>query len=245
MIASAVIANLRANATRNGLPLPQKFTTEADRIATRYASPATAREDLADLVATAVDKGIDPFTDDAVRTALLRSSHAPAVAAALTQAREVALFDLLAHHKSDLLAGWRDLWAEHGATLSRAAAALPGVDFERPGSVGSVGAAPDRLTLWADAHAAAVALVGIAGAVAGILRSSRPEWTCLVGAPLDAATHDALVAGDHARIAWGAALHGVDLDLVTTQDDLDQRVAQLRAERQRIANSKPVRPSYL
>ena len=42
-----------------------------------------------------------------------------------------------------------------------------------------------------------------------------------------------------------AALVGLPPDFVTSQQALDARVVELRAERERIAALKPTRPSYL
>lgn len=245
MSASATIANLKATAARYVLPLPATFTDAAAGILARYAPPTPARVDLADLVADATARGVDPFEDDAVRTALARSTHAAAVASALASAREAALDLLLREHKAAILEGWSAAWSDAGATLAQAHRDMPGVDFAHPGGVTAAGPTPARLTAWADAHAAVNKLEGIATAVTMLLSPGRPETVCLIGAALTAAQHDELHALDRTRLAWGACTIGVPLDLVTGQDDLDTRAANVREERARIAATKPTMPSYL
>lgn len=245
MTASATIANVRTAAARHELPLPPAFTKAADTITARYAPPKPSRVDLADLVADATARGVDPFEDPDVRTALARSTHAHAIASALGAAREAALADLIRENSSALLTGWAAAWTDAGTTLAAAHRDMPGIDFTHPGSVATAGSTPARLTAWAEAHAAVNKLEGIAAAAALLLTPGRPETVCLIGAALTAAQHDELHALDRTRLAWGACTIGVPLDLVTGQADLDARAANVREERASIAALKPQRPSYI
>ena len=246
MTASATVANLRATAAR-GVPLSNDFTAAAAAVERRYTLPPTPRTDLATLVADAVGKGVDPYEDAAVRTALVRGQHGATIAAALNHAREAQLAELLTEHTPAMLHGWRGPWAEAGAIVASAAAEMPGTDFARPGSVTDAGPAPARLALWSEAHAAAMLLVALASAVAALVPPNRPELVCLMGAPLTAAQHDALVASDRAALAWGASYIGVPLALVASEDDRNRRAADLRADRERAneAARRPRRQNYL
>ena len=243
--ASATLANLCATAERHALPLPPTFVGAADAICARYATPPATRDNLADLVAAAAAKGIDPLEDPAVRTALVRGQHGTTIAAALSSARENALAALLKEQATVILNGWHARFAELGAILASVAPEFPGTDLTRPETVSAAGTSSSRLTRWAEGHAVARELDAISGAALMLISRGRPDYGCLVGAPLTAAQYDELATRSLLTVPWSPCLVGVPLDLVQDQADLDRRAASVREERQRIAATKPARASYL
>lgn len=245
MTAISAAANLDAICRRHDLPLPKAYTDAHAALTARYdLGRLDPLPRLADAVAAALEAGRDPYADETVRYVLARRDATPAVEAALRDARENATAALLADHAAAIVAAWRDRWTELGKAVSAAAARLPGVDLGKPQSIALAGTG-ETAHLWVTAHAAATELEGIASAVALLIAQGRRDEWCHVGAVLTPDQHVRIARDGRGGVAWAGALLGVELDLCTSAAELHARAAHVRAERERLANLEPKRPSYL